>query len=161
MLGTVADWMNPRFPTLQASVTIAAARAFLVEHAAPDALVIDPSGRLTGVITDYEILKAELIGEAADAPLERLISRGVWTLSPTDDLHAAAARFRDGRHSLAAVIDGDRLVGGLRRQDVLRAVDRYRQQPAQRECVERRFDMPATRIAMPAEHHADFAEARG
>lgn len=160
MLGTVADWMNPRFPTLQASVTIAAARAFLVEHAAPDALVIDPSGRLTGVITDYEILKAELIGEAADTPLERLISRGVWTLSPTDDLHVAAARFRDGRHSLAAVIDGDRLIGGLRRQDVLRAVDRYRQQPAQRECVERRFDIPATRIATPAEHHADFALAR-
>lgn len=159
MLGTVADWMNPRFPTLQANVTIAAARAFLVEHAAPDALVVDSAGRLAGVITDYEILKAELIGEAADTPLDCLISRCVWMLAPTDDLHVAAARFRDGRHSLAAVVDGDRLIGGLRRQDVLRAVDHYRQQPALRDCVERRFDTPANRFAAPAEHHADFAPA--
>lgn len=159
MLGTVADWMNPHFPTLQAAVTMAAARAFLVEHAAPEALVVDPSGRLAGVITDYEILKAGLIGESDDAPLERLLARGVWSLAPGDDLLVAAARFRDGRHSLAAVVDNNRLVGGLRRQDVLRALDASHPRPGAVTSIQRRIDQPSGCIVERAGSHAGFALA--
>lgn len=161
MLGAVADWMNRDFPTLQPSVSLAAARAFLVEHAAPDALVVDSCGRLAGVITDYEILKAELLGEADDTAIDRWLTRNVWTLEPTEDLLAAAAKFREARSSLAAVIEDGRLLGGLRRQDILRAVDTLRQQAPRRDSAALRLDGPALIGNERIERCTDFALARG
>ena len=92
----------------------------------------DKQGRLLGVLPDYEILKTQLSGEAHDATVEQLMSRGVPVFQPESDAAEVARLFRDARFASVPVVRAGRLVGVISRADIVRLM-----------AVLRRIDTPA------------------
>lgn len=117
---TVADLMTERPVIVSPECSADAALEILSRHDASELYVTDKQGRLLGVVPDFELLKAELSGEASDATAEQLMSRGIPVFSPQSDAAEVARLFRDGRYSQFPVVAGGRLVGVVTRSDVVR-----------------------------------------
>lgn len=135
----VADLMTQRPVTVSPDCSADAAVEILSRHEASELYVVDKAGRLLGVVPDFELLKAELSGEAHDANVEQLMSRSIPVFSPQSDAAEVARLFRDGRYIQFPVVAGGRLVGVITRGDVVRLM-----------AVLRRIDAPvASRPAAP------------
>lgn len=130
---TVADLMTEHPVTVSADCSADAAIDKLSRHRTNELYVTDESGHLLGVVPDFELLKAELSGEAQDATVEQLMSRSVPVFSPQSDAAEVARLFRDGRFTQFPVVSGGRLIGLITRGDVVRLM-----------AVLRRIDSPAT-----------------
>ena len=130
---TVADLMTQRPVIVPPECSADAALDILSRHETSELYVADKLGRLLGVVPDYELLKAELSGEARDANVEQLMSRNIPVFSPESDAAEVARLFRDGRFGQFPVVSGGRLVGVITRGDVVRLM-----------AVLRRIDGPVT-----------------
>jgi CBS domain-containing protein len=130
---TVADLMTQRPVMVSPQCSADTALEVISRHGVSELYVADKQGRLLGVLPDFELLKAELSGEAEGATAEQLMSRGIPVFSPQSDAAEVARLFRDGRYSQFPVVDTGRLVGVITRQDVVRLM-----------AVLRRIDSPAT-----------------
>lgn len=131
---TVEDLMTQK--PVMAAPTCSADKAveILSRHDATELYVVDKSGRLLGVVPDFELLKAELSGEAADATVETLMSRNIPVFTPASDAAEVARLFRDGRYRQFPVVDRGRLVGTVTRGDIVRLM-----------AILRRIDCPVPR----------------
>ena len=119
---TVADLMTVRPVVVSPQCSADAAIDILSRHDAAELYVTDRAGRLLGVLPDYELLKAELSGDAHGATVEQLMSRGVPVFSPQTDAAEVARLFRDGRFRQFPVVQNGRLVGVITRADVVRLI---------------------------------------
>lgn len=117
---TVSDLMSQRPVTVSPECSADEALAILDRHEVSELYVIDKLGRLLGVLPDYELLKTQLSGEAHGACVEQLMSRGVPVFKPETDAAEVARLFRDARYSCLPVVSAGRLIGVIRRGDVLR-----------------------------------------
>lgn len=131
---TVGDLMTQRPVMVSPGCSADAAVEILSRHEVTELYVTDKIGRLLGVVPDFELLKAELSGEASDATVEQLMSRSIPVFSPDSDAAEVARLFRDGRYSRFPVVNKGRLVGVITRGDVVRLM-----------AVLRRIDSPITR----------------
>ena len=87
----------------------------------PSVYVTTHENRLAGIVTDYEVLKHQVLGGDRTQTAETLMNRNVPTVRPEDSALAVCPQFRDGRLARMAVIDGEgHLVGNLARRDVMR-----------------------------------------
>jgi CBS-domain-containing membrane protein len=93
-----------------------------LKQAASDVYVTDASGRLIGVVPDYELLKARLAGISDDTLVANFMSTSVPTTTPEALVSEIIPRFRDCRHRWIAVVESGKLVGQIGRIDVLRLV---------------------------------------
>ena len=135
---TVADLMTQRPIMVPPECSADGALEILSRHETSELYVTDKLGRLLGVVPDYELLKAELSGEARDATVEQLMSRNIPVFSPESDAAEVARLFRDGRYGQFPVVSGGRLVGIITRGDVVRLM-----------AVLRRIDSPVTTRPTP------------
>jgi CBS domain-containing protein len=130
---TVADLMTQRPVIVSPDCSADEALEILSRHEASELYVTDKLGRLLGVVPDYELVKAELSGEARDACVEQLMCRSVPVFNPQSDAAEVARLFRDARFGQFPVVAGGRLVGLITRSDVVRLM-----------AVLRRIDTPST-----------------
>ena len=135
---TVTDLMTQRPVTVRPECSADGALEILSRHEASELYITDKHGRLLGVMPDYELLKAELSGEARDATVEQLMSRNIPVFSPESDAAEVARLFRDGRYGKFPVVSAGRLVGVITRGDVVRLM-----------AVLRRIDSPVTPRSLP------------
>lgn len=115
----------------------------LLENSGLSALpVVDDEGRVVGIISEQDIIRAilpEYVGmlpsssflpglnqlarrfeEIKDLPVDRFMSKEVVTCHPDDaDLHAADVLLRRGWRQIPVVDEKGRLVGAVRRIDIL------------------------------------------
>ncbi len=131
---TVADLMCETPVTVGPQCTTDEALEAFFEYETPELYVIDKSGRLLGVLPDYEMLKTQLSGEAREARVEQLMSRSVPFCRLDSDAAEVTRMFRDSQFSRLPVIKAGRLVGVVTRADVLRLM-----------AVLRRIDTPAAK----------------
>lgn len=129
---SVADLMTERPVTVSPECSADAAVELLSRCLVDELYVVDGCGRLLGMVPDYELLKAELSGEAHDATVEQLMSRNIPVFTPQTDAAEVARLFRDGRHRQFPVVSRGKLVGLITRGDVVRLM-----------AVLRRIDSPA------------------
>ena len=120
MRKTVADLMSFDFVTVSAEWKLAEALEVLVESEATELCVVDHSGRLEGIVTDYELLKASLIGDLQERTVAAYLSRAVTIVPKTALISQIVPLFRDGVCSRAFVCDAGKLVGRVSRTTVLR-----------------------------------------
>ncbi len=122
---TVAAIMQTDCPVLAPEMPIRRAVALLVEGGVAAASVTDESGALVGILTQKDCFRPALHasyyqewkGTVADH-----MTTGAVSLSMSDDLISAAQAFLDHPHRVFPVLDEGRLVGMLRRADVLAAL---------------------------------------
>ena len=117
---TVADLMTQEPVTVSPECSADRAVQILAKNDASELYVVDDKHRLLGVVPDYELLKAELSGEASDATVEQLMSRNVPVFTPQSDAAEVARLFRDARYVRFPVVSMGRLVGVITRGDVIR-----------------------------------------
>lgn len=90
--------------------------------------VVTPAGRLVGMITKGDLLRAARAGlkdpQVWGHPVWRWMAHGVLALRPTDSLEAAISLMTDSGFRSLPVIDPDaRVVGMVSRQDLMVALD--------------------------------------
>jgi CBS domain-containing protein len=86
--------------------------------------VVDPAGKLVGIITEHDIMNFTFSGDAADTRVEEAMTREVRTSTadtPVEEIVNACASHRIRR---MPIVDGDRVVGIISRRDVLREMSR-------------------------------------
>lgn len=117
---TVCDVMTWTSLTIRPDCPALTALDTLVAAEAAELFVVDGDGRFLGIVTDYEMLKADLTGSLDDLCAEQLMQRRPMTLSPDHSLGEAAKLFRERSLSCVPVIRDERLLGMIQRRDVLR-----------------------------------------
>ncbi len=121
----IADFMIRDLVTLLPTTEINAAVATLVDRQISGAPVVDGAGRLVGVLSMKDCLKAALHasyhqewgGTVAD-----FMAGNVETLDVDMDLIAAAEHFTHSSYRRFPVLQNGRLVGQISRGDVLKAL---------------------------------------
>jgi CBS domain-containing protein len=93
----------------------------LVMEGLTSVYVTTAENRLAGVVTDYEVLKHQVLGGDRNAHAESLMSRSVPTVHPNESAVALCPKFRDGSFARMAVVDDDgHLIGNLSRRELMR-----------------------------------------
>lgn len=119
----------------------------LLDHHVTGAPVVDDDQRMLGIVTQADLLAKEAYGTAprrlldlvADLVANRdpswrlkavglvasdLMTRRVVTASPDEDAHRAAHRMMEARVTRLPVVEDDRVVGVVARQDLLQLFQR-------------------------------------
>ncbi len=118
---TVQDVMTRSPIAVPTETTIDQVLDTLVTEGVPSVYVTTPENRLAGIVTDYEVLKHQVLGGDRMQTAETLMNRNVPTVHPEESALAVCPQFRDGRLARMAVIDGEgHLIGNLARRDVMR-----------------------------------------
>jgi len=128
---TVGDLMCETPVTVGPLATTDEALEKFFEYETPELYVVDKSGRLLGVLPDYELLRTQLSGEARGARVEQLMSRSVPMFALDSDAAEVARLFRDSQCSRVPVVKSGRLIGVVTRADVLRLMAVLRRIDAQ------------------------------
>ncbi|HET6323199.1 MAG TPA: CBS domain-containing protein [Planctomycetaceae bacterium] len=93
----------------------------LVTEGLASVYVTTTENRLAGVVTDYDVLKHQVLGGDPTAKAETLMSRSVPTVLPSESAVALCPKFRDGSFARMAVIDKEgHLVGNVSRRELMR-----------------------------------------
>ena len=129
-LPTVREFMDRYVDTISPETDIMEAVDFLLEKRVSGALVADGSGRLAGILTEFDCLKLLTLGDAARHEVPRgkvkdFMTSKVQTIPSTMDIYYCAGLFMDVAFRRLPVVDNGRIVGAITRFDLLRAVRRY------------------------------------
>jgi CBS domain-containing protein len=120
MSATVCEMMSWTSLTIRPDCAAELALETLVAAEAEELFVVDNDDTFLGILTDYELLKADLNGSLGACQAGELMQRRPTTLSPEHSLVDAVKLFRDGAHTRVPVLRDNRLMGLLHRRDVLR-----------------------------------------
>jgi acetoin utilization protein AcuB len=95
--------------------------------------VVDPGGRLVGIVTDRDLRQAvfapvvqERLGggdAVGDIPVREVMTWAVVTVRPATDLREAARLMHEQKIGALPVVEGDRLIGILTESDLLAAFE--------------------------------------
>ncbi len=144
---TVGEVMQQSPPVLRERDSLLAASEKMAELHSHGLPVVEERGRLVGVLSVQDIERAAERGLSMDRPVGEVCTREVLVAYPDESVQAALRRMnaRDvGRLPVVDRRDPQRLVGLLRRADILRAYDlallrrqmeRYRQEQARLELL--------------------------
>lgn len=89
--------------------------------------VVDDSGRLAGIVTEFALLALAYDPAVIDEPVSQHMTSDVLTVDADDPLRKIADLLLVHRVRLAPVVEAGRLLGIVGRREVLTAV--YRSQP--------------------------------
>ena len=120
MQKSVCELMSVDFVSVSSQMRLDEALEMLVDADATELCVIDDEGRLEGIVTDYELLKASLTGDLQERTITSYVSRAVTIVPATATMQQVVPLFRDGVCSRAYVCDAGKVVGRLARATVLR-----------------------------------------
>lgn len=147
MFSTVGDVMTWTSLTIRPDCTAAMALMTLVDADSEELFVVGDDDRFLGILTDYELLKAELNGSLEEVTAAQLMHCRPVTLSPEQSLTDAAKLFREACLSRVPVLRHGRLLGMLQRRDILRQISIRRSDCDALQVQAPKFLQMATRIA--------------
>jgi len=119
---TAEQIMTPGVVTIPPSTTIQEAIDLLVLRRISGLPVIDASGRLIGIITEFALLAMAYDKNVQSDPVERHMTRDVITVAATDSISKITDLFILHRVRRLPVVREGRLLGLVSRQDVLAAL---------------------------------------
>ncbi len=126
----VQDVMN-RPITVPVGATLAEVEALLEKHGFNALPVVDESECLIGLVTSLDLLRAfdfpedEILppyDKVMQTPVERVMTRDVLTVCPLTPLHRVVEKLVDTRNKSFPVVEDDRVVGMVAREDVMVAL---------------------------------------
>ncbi|MBX3448424.1 MAG: CBS domain-containing protein [Planctomycetaceae bacterium] len=122
------SWLShvscPALATVFPSQSLAEAEVVMLRRGEPEVLVISPEGELQGQITDYDLIKARLLGPIVQETVGRWMAGCPAIVSATATSGDVLRLFRESRHRRLAVVEGRRLVGIISRLETLRWLSR-------------------------------------
>ena len=128
---TVADVMHKPAVVVPTTITLAEASVILDGANVGAAAVLDPQGRLRGMVSERDLLRS--VGHGIDpgtAKVEEVMTKDPVTVSVTDTVEKGLEVFRERRFRHLPVMDGDRVAGILSIRHVVRVAHIEEVQPA-------------------------------
>jgi CBS domain-containing protein len=128
---TVADVMTPRPLTIAPDRSLAEAADLLERHDFNALPVVDASGRLLGVVSKLDVLRAFRFtprsklphyDEILARPVAEAMTTGPECMAPAEPLTRVLQRMVETGYKSFPVLDAGRLVGIVARQDLVRAL---------------------------------------
>lgn len=128
----VEDVMS-RAVTVRPEATLAEAEALLEKNGYNSLPVVDAAERLIGVVTSLDLLRAfafpedtilPRFTEVMKRPVSSVMSRDAQTVCPRTPLTRVLQKIVDTRNKSFPVVDDDRVVGIVAREDVMLALRR-------------------------------------
>lgn len=120
---TIKDVIHDREPySVHVGITVLEAAQYLAERKIGAVCVLDDDGRLVGILSERDVLNRVVLPrlDAADVPLESVMSKLLTVIETNDTPAEALERMeRIGKRHLP-VVEGDRWVGMLSMRDILR-----------------------------------------
>ena len=122
----VRDFMATSLVTFKPELPITEAVSILVENQYSGAPVVDAQGKLIGMLTEKDCLRAVVMAgsDGAEGVVRDYMSTGVDTVEPDTSLLDVAEGFMQAPFKRYPVTENGKVVGQISRFDVLRAVDR-------------------------------------
>ncbi len=118
----VADVMNLRLVSVQPEETVQLAIARMLEENVGSVAVCEGS-RLVGIFTERDVLRLAGEGtEFGDVRIGDVMTRSVVTISPDDDIIAAAHLMGERQIRHVPVVQGENVLGIVGIRDVLRTL---------------------------------------
>ena len=112
----VNEIMTTNVITVGDDTRIEDAARLLARHRISGLPVVDRSGVLVGVVTEYDLIAK------SGATVADIMSRGVISVSPETDAEAVAHLLADRRVRRVPVLDSGRLVGIVSRSDLVQQI---------------------------------------
>lgn len=116
---TVADHMARDLLSIEPEAPLAEAARRMAERGVGAVVVLDGE-RLTGILTERDLLKAVAGGLQEGARVADWMTRNPETIEPGDETDHAASLMIHGGFRHLPVVDGDRIVGILSIRDLMR-----------------------------------------
>lgn len=116
--------LSPREPvTVPVDATLGAAIRVMIDRGVGAVLVVEPSGKLAGILTERDFL-TKVAGQPAYSTLavREFMTRDPESVSPDDTLAFALGRMDGGGYRHLPVVAGDRPIGVISVRDILRYV---------------------------------------
>jgi CBS domain-containing protein len=118
---TVSEHMSGSLLTVTAATTVGAAAKEMDERGVGAVLVL-ANGRLEGVFTERDVLRAVARGQVEGATVGDFMTPHPETIEPDDTTEHAAVLMIHGGFRHLPVVDGGSVVGILSIRDLMRAV---------------------------------------
>lgn len=119
----VRDVMTTTVVTVAPEDQVATALQVLIERRITGLPVVDAHGRVRGVISELDLLRAMRRGaDLRTTPVSRVMHRRPLFVEPETDLYDAVAVMEEWQVRRLPVCERGRLVGIISRGDVLRAL---------------------------------------
>ena len=122
--GTVRDWMSREPVTVTSDSPIEHAIRLMRARGIRHLLVMDGE-RLAGIVSNRDVRRLLLGGEQTippSAPVSRIMTEALVTVSPQTSLTVAARELLDRKIGALPVVEGDRPMGILTKSDALEAL---------------------------------------
>ncbi len=117
----VAETMSPNLVSVGADVTLCDAAKLMNERHIGAVLVLD-GGRLDGILTERDVLRAVAAGRVEGSSVADWMTRRPETIEPSDSTTHAAMLMTHGGFRHLPVVEGESVVGMLSIRDVVRVV---------------------------------------
>jgi CBS domain-containing protein len=130
---TVKDAMTPLPLTITPETPLRELEKIFETHDFNGIPVLDKEGRLVGMVTKYDLLKAFIFtpdslmpryGLIMDRPANSVMTLNPVTITPEMPLSRLLQELVEMQTKSFPVVEGDRLVGIISREDVLKALRR-------------------------------------
>lgn len=124
---TVQDVMSPPV-TLGPDAPLSEAETLFEKHGFNAVPVVDEADRLLGIVTSLDLLRAFDFSEDAilppyrdvmQRPVSSILTRDVLTVCPRTPLSRVLQKIVDTRNKSFPVVEGDRVLGVVAREDVM------------------------------------------
>lgn len=123
----VKDYMSANLVTLTPEMDVLRAIHLLVENNISGAAVVDDHGNLVGFLSERDCirvaLQASYFEEAGGGKVKEFMVRDVKTVDPETSVADVAELFLNEPYLVYPVVDDNRVVGHVRRRDVLRSLE--------------------------------------
>lgn len=125
---TAKDVMNADIFTVDPEDTVDEVMRRMIAHGVSGLPVVDMSGQLVGVITEFDLLDLVWDPKTGKNEVYHYMTRDVRTVNEEDELADIAEMFRMLSIRRLLVMRGERVVGVISRRDLIRYVLRIRKQ---------------------------------
>ena len=121
----ICEIMSERVITIDAEEPVIAAARLMKSHNIGSVPACGKDGRLRGIITDRDIVLRCVAGDAdpQTTPVREVMSRGIVTAQPFDDVEKAARLMSLDQVRRLPVLDGGRVVGIVALSDLARSCE--------------------------------------
>jgi predicted transcriptional regulator len=119
---TARDIMTERLVTIQPACSVRSAIELLIQEQISGLPVVDGSGQLVGIVTEFALLATAYDESIAEETVEKHMTTEVLTVNVDDPVRKMADLFIVHRVRRVPVMDRGRIVGLIARRDVLKAV---------------------------------------
>lgn len=119
----ICEIMTDRVVSIGQGESVSAAARLLKRHNIGSLPVCDDSGRLRGILTDRDIILRCVAADSdpAETKVSEIMSRGVITATPFDDVDKATALMSADQVRRLPVLDNGRVVGMVALCDMARS----------------------------------------